>query len=91
MEDGSVIRKVLHVQDIGYTFVGFRSSSAETLQEASRAIRNVPMEQYEFDAMLSAEGASVTLQEPTRYRSYAIDAYLDGSLVDRIVFSCRYS
>lgn len=83
--------KVLHEQDVGYTFVGYRSEPMSSIAEAVRAVADVPMGAERIDLLLSAEGSQPTLSEPITYRKYILDAYLNDSLVDRIVFVCASS
>lgn len=91
MEDGELILRVLHEQDLGYTFVGNRSVTISTIEEAIRAIAHAPLGQAEIDSMLSAEGVSRQETASPSYRKYVLEAYLDGSIVDKITFVCRYN
>ena len=91
MEGPSNITKVLHEQDIGYTFVGYRSSSIPSLESAERAVANIALSQDDIDKLLSVAGLSRATSEPVSYRRYILEAYLDGSVVDRIGFVCRYA
>lgn len=83
--------KVLHAQDVGYTFVGYRSEPMSSEAEAVGSVPDVPMGAERIDLLLSEEGSQPTVSEPTTYRKYLLDAYLNDSLVDRIVFVCASS
>lgn len=82
---------MLHEQDVGYTFLGYRSSTISTLELAEQAVASISLDQEDIDDLLSANGLRRAIGATATYRKYIVEAYLDGSLVDRIVFVCRYA
>ena len=82
---------MLHEQDVGYTFLGYRSSTISSLELAEQSVANISLDQEDIDGLLSANGLRRAIGDTATYRKYIVEAYLNGSLVDRIVFVCRYA
>lgn len=80
----------MHTENVNYTFIGLQSSSFQTIEEALRASAATSIAEATVDVMLSPEGRLRSVGEPISYRKFSIEAYLEGSLVDKIVFVCRY-
>lgn len=79
-----------HYQDIGYTFVGRRSSSWGTVENAMYSQLSSALSEEEIADLLSEDGLSRNAVTPVAYRKYRLDAYLGNVLVDRITFVCRF-
>ena len=61
------------------------------MEEAYASVPYVDLATAVINQMLSETGAVRSVGETPTYQKYLINAYLNGSLVDRIVFVCRNS
>lgn len=76
--------------DVGYTFLGFHSVNQLSFSNAVNAIADQPMDATYVADLLSVVGHSRMVNPDIAFRKYILEAYLDGSLVDRFTFVCRY-
>lgn len=90
MDEGEVVTKIIHEQDSGYTFAGFQTNNMSTMEEAMHATPLAVLSETVIGNMLSVEGNVRATSAEIAYRKYVVEAYLDGAIVDRMVFVCRY-
>lgn len=89
MEEDQIIKKVFHVENNDYTFIGFRSRAFSTVEDATRAVPELSLNQTVIDGFLSVDGYAGPMDDEATYRKYVVQAYFENSIVDRIVFVCR--